>query len=118
MSIEKAGLDFAFCDQSIRPQDDLYRHFNNKWLQTAEIPSDRASDGAFIQLRIQSEARVREIIENASGSDEANKISNLYKSFMDLDSVNLKGFMPIEQDLAQADSINTLSDFISTLAKL
>ena len=65
VSLEKAGLDFAHKDDSVRIQDDLYRHFNGQWLKTAVIPADRATDGAFIKLRIQSEERVREIIGNS-----------------------------------------------------
>ena len=118
MSIKKAGLDFVHQDSSVRPQDDLYRHFNGGWLKTAEIPADRATDGAFVTLRIQSEARVREIIEKASGSDEATKISNIYASFMAADAVNAKGCSPIAGELAEVDSIASLKDFISTLAKL
>jgi putative endopeptidase len=117
-SLSSAGLDFSHQDQSVRPQDDLYRHFNGGWLKTAQIPADRASDGAFIALRIQSEARVREIIEGATGSDEATKISNIYKSFMDADAVNAKGGAPIAAELAEVDSITSLADFISTLTKL
>ena len=113
-----AGLDFSHQDLSVRPQDDLYRHFNGQWLKTAVIPADRASDGAFITLRIQSEARVREIIEGASGSDEATKISNIYKSFMDAAAVNAKGGSPIAGELAQVDSITSLTDFVSTFSKL
>ena len=113
-----AGLDLSHQDTSIRPQDDLYRHFNGSWLKTAVIPADRASDGAFITLRIQSEARVREIIEGATGSDEATKISNIYKSFMDADAVNAKGGAPIAAELADVDSISSLTDFTSTLSKL
>jgi putative endopeptidase len=118
VSIKKAGLDFAHQDSSVRPQDDLYRHFNGGWLKTAEIPADRASDGAFMTLRIQSEARVREIIEGATGSDEATKISNIYKSFMDAAAVNAKGGSPIASELAQVDSISSLTDFVSTFSKL
>jgi putative endopeptidase len=118
VSIKKAGLDFVHQDSSVRPQDDLYRHFNGGWLKTAEIPADRATDGAFVTLRIQSEARVREIIEKASGSDEATKISNIYASFMAADAVNAKGCSPIAGELAEVDSIASLKDFISTLAKL
>jgi putative endopeptidase len=102
----------------VRPQDDLYRHFNGGWLKTAVIPADRATDGAFMALRVQSEARVREIIEGASGSDEATKIAQIYKSFMDAAAVNAKGVSPITAELAQVDSISTISDFISTLSKL
>ncbi len=118
MSLSKAGLDFTHKDSSVRPQDDLYRHFNGQWLKTAVIPADRATDGAFITLRIQSEARVREIIEGATGSDEATKISNIYKSFMDADTVNAKGCSPIAGELAEVDSITSLQDFTSTLSKL
>mgnify|MGYP002655177928 FL=1 len=117
-SLSGAGLDFSHQDTSVRPQDDLYRHFNGGWLKSAEIPADRASDGAFIALRIQSEARVREIIEGATGSDEATKISNIYKSFMDAAAVNAKGGTPIAGELAQVDSISSLTDFVSTFSKL
>jgi putative endopeptidase len=69
-------------------------------------------------LRVQSEARVREIIEGATGSDEATKISNIYKSFMDAAAVNAMGSSPIAGELAQVDSISTLTDFVSTFSKL
>ena len=116
--LSAAGLDFSNQDQTVRPQDDLYRHFNGSWLKSAVIPPDRASDGAFITLRIQSEARVREIIEGATGSDEATKIANIYTSFMDAAAVNAKAGSPIVAELAQVDSILTMTDFISTLSKL
>ena len=118
MSLEKAGLDLAHKDDSVRVQDDLYRHFNGAWLKTAVIPADRATDGAFIKLRIQSEERVREIIESATGSEEANKISNIYKSFMDAEAVNAKGGTPISAELAEVDAISSITDFTSTLSKL
>ena len=116
--LSAAGLDFSNQDQSVRPQDDLYRHFNGGWLKTAVIPADRATDGAFMALRVQSEARVREIIEGATGSEEATKIAHIYKSFMDADAVNAKGGSPIAAELALVDSISTITDFISTFSKL
>ena len=118
MSLETTGLDFGHRDQSVRPQDDLYRHFNGAWLKAAQIPADRASDGAFITLRIQSEARVREIVETAAGSDEATKLSNIYASFMDATAVDAKGAAPIASELSKVDSIHTLNEFITTLAQL
>ncbi len=113
-----AGLDFSRQDQTVRAQDDLYRHFNGGWLKTAVIPADRATDGAFMALRVESEARVREIIEGAGGSDEATKIADIYKSFMDAAAVNAKGCSPIAAELALVDSISSLTDFISTFSQL
>ena len=118
MSISTTGLDFDHIDSSVRLQDDLYRHFNGAWLKSAEIPADRATDGAFIKLRDLSEKRVRAIIESASGSAEAQKISDVYASFMDADAIEAKGFSPIQADLDACDAIISLSDFISTMAKL
>jgi putative endopeptidase len=116
--LSAAGLDFSHQDQTVRAQDDLYRHFNGGWLKTAVIPADRATDGAFMALRVQSEARVREIIEGATGSDEATKIAHIYKSFMDSAAVNAKGCSPIAAELALVDSISTIADFISTFSQL
>ena len=118
MSISTSGLDFEHIDSSVRIHDDLYRHFNGAWLTSAVIPADRASDGAFIKLRDLSEKQVRAIIENASGSDEAKKISDVYSSFMDADVIEAKGFTPILDDLAACDAITNLPDFISTMSAL
>jgi putative endopeptidase len=118
VSLEKAGLDLSHQDQGFRPQDDMYRHFNGTWLKNAVIASDRASDGAFTALHVEAEARVREIIETASGSDEAKKLSDIYASFMDATSVQAKGAQPIQENLAAVDTIKDLNDFITVLAKL
>ena len=118
MSLENAGLELSHIDATVRPQDDLYRHFNGAWLKSAQIPADRASDGALIKLRIEAEARVREIVETATGSDEAKKLLDLYSSFMDAAAVEAKGAAPIAAELAKVDAIESIEDFISVLAQL
>jgi len=118
VSISTSGLDFAHIDGSVRIQDDLYRYFNGGWLKSAVIPADRASDGAFVTLRDLSEKQVRAIIESATDSEEAKKISDLYASFMAADAIEAKGFSPILSDLATCDSIQDLRDFISTMSWL
>ena len=118
MSISTSGLDFAHIDSTVRIQDDLYRYFNGGWLKSAVIPADRASDGAFVTLRDLSEKQVRAIIESATDSEEAKKISDLYTSFMAADAIEAKGFTPILSDLAKCDSIQDLRDFVSTMSWL
>ncbi len=118
MSTSTSGLDFDHIDTTVRIQDDLYRHFNGTWLKTAVIPADRAVDGSFVTLRDLSEKQVRAIIESATGSAEATKISDLYTSFMAADAIEAKGCTPILKDLAMCDSIQTLKDFISTMSWL
>jgi putative endopeptidase len=103
---------------AVRPQDDLFRHFAGTWLDTYEIPADRASDGVSRTLYDVAEVQVREIIETASGEGEAQKIGDLYKSFMDTDAIKARGLTPLAGDLAAIDAITDLPSFIATMAQL
>ena len=105
-------------DPSVRPQDDLFRHFAGTWLDTYEIPADRASDGVTRELYDIAEVQVREIIESAKGSDEAQKIGDLFKSFMDTDAIAARGLSPLSHDLAAIDAITDLHSFIATMGRL
>jgi putative endopeptidase len=113
-----SGIDIASLDPLVRPQDDLFRHYNGKWIREYEMPADRASDGIFRKLHDEAEERVRDIIENSSGTGEAQKIGDLYKSFMDTDAIKARGISPIVEDLAAIDGITDLNDFITVMARL
>jgi putative endopeptidase len=86
---------------------------NGTWLNTTEIPADKPLTGAFMELRDQAEAAVRDIITTLEGgepgSDEA-KIADLYASFMDEDAVERAGAGPILPVLAAIDSVATPQD--------
>jgi putative endopeptidase len=114
----KSGIDTQFMNPEVRPQDDLFRHFAGTWLDTYEIPADRASDGVSRTLYDIAEAQVREIIETAKGEGEAQKIGDLYKSFMDVDAIKARGLTPLQDDLAAIDAITDLTSFITTMAQL
>jgi putative endopeptidase len=120
---EKSGIFKGNFKNSIRPQDDMYRHVNGSWLDIAEIPADRAADGAFYALRDESEKNVRSIIEelaNSGAADGTNaqKIGDLYNDFMDESRVEALGVAPISEDLKKALSISDLRDFTATLGEL
>ena len=80
---------------TVRAQDDLFRHVNGEWLANGVIPEDRSMDGAFYQLRDGAEADSRAIVEEAaahaatarSRGRPAQLIGDLYRSFMDTDTV-------------------------------
>ena len=116
----KSGLDLSHIDQSVRPQDDLFRFMNGKWLKESKIPEDRASDGAFYWLYEQAEKQVKQIIldqaaSKAAAGSNAQKIGDLYNSFMDEDGIEKLGLSPIADDLAKAAEIKTVDDFLKTL---
>ncbi|MEK9908344.1 MAG: hypothetical protein VW500_04630, partial [Aquiluna sp.] len=58
----KPGLDTAAIKESVRVQDDLFRHVNGKWLDETDIPEDKAIYGSFHMLADDSELAVRELI--------------------------------------------------------
>jgi putative endopeptidase len=98
-------------DAAVRPQDDLYRHVNGQWLATAEIPADKPGTGAFLKLRDDAEAAIRDIVTGLSGSPaggEAWKVEQLYADFMDADAVDALGVEPLAPYLAEIDRIDSV----------
>ncbi|VEG27092.1 M13 family metallopeptidase [Actinomyces howellii] len=101
-------LETEAADPRVRPQDDLFRHVNGSWLDTAEIPADRPSTGSFHVLRDQAEEACRDLLEelasHGAGPEEepvgsASKIAALYSSFLDEDRVEALGVRPLEVEL-------------------
>jgi len=118
----KSGLDLSHIDPAVRPQDDLFRFMNGKWLKESTIPEDRASDGAFYWLYEEAEKQVKQIIldqaaTKAPAGSNAQKIGDLYNSFMDEAQIEKLGISPIAKDLAAAQAITGLSDFLKTLGE-
>jgi predicted metalloendopeptidase len=105
------GLDTAGFDRAVRPQDDLFRFVNGKWLDTAEIPADRSNYGAFVALDDQAQADLRAIVEEAAnapahqpGSD-AQKIGDFYLSYMDVARADALGLEPLAPELARIEAL-------------
>ena len=118
----RSGIDLKHIKASVRPQDDLYRHVNGTWIDSAEIPADRSSDGAFYQLYEQAELHVRQIIEELSaGASTPNsipqKIGDLYRSFMDEARAQTLGLEPVANYLAKALAVKDVTQFHKTLGE-
>ena len=116
-----SGIPIDELDSGFRPQDDLFRHVNGRWLARTEIPADRARYGTFQILAEEAEKAVREIVEGAAsapaGSDER-KFGDLYASFMDADRAELLGSQPISQALAAAQAVSSVPELKETLGRL
>ena len=118
-------FDLQAFDRSVRPQDDLFRFVNGTWLANTAIPDDKATTGAFIELRDQAEEAVRNIItqakpdteDAAAGQSPEQKIALLYASFMDTERVEALGTQPLREDLdtvEAVDSTESLSRWFGT----
>jgi putative endopeptidase len=119
----RSGIVLTHINPAIRPQDDLFRFMNGKWLTESKIPEDRESDGTFYQLIEDTEKKVKQIIidqVNVAGGigSNAQKIGDLYNSFMDENKIEELGITPIAKDLTAAQGFNTKDEFIKLLGEL
>ncbi|NLE70501.1 MAG: peptidase M13 [Actinomycetales bacterium] len=123
----RSGIDTSTFDPTTRPQDDLFRHVNGRWLDTFEIPADRAADGATRELHDRAEEQVRAIItelaERAPAGDgpattPAAQVGALYASFMDTGRIEALGLAPIAEELAAIEDAATRDDLVRVLGGL
>ncbi|HUJ59772.1 MAG TPA: M13 family metallopeptidase [Kofleriaceae bacterium] len=110
------GVDLASMDTSVKPGDDFFRYANGKWLASAVIPPDRTSAGAFQDLQILSEDRMKELARELDATppdkldDEGRKLRDLYDAFEDTRRIEANGLRPIEPDLRYFASLATLEE--------
>ncbi|MBV8535309.1 MAG: M13 family metallopeptidase, partial [Alphaproteobacteria bacterium] len=115
------GVDLAAMDPEVKPGDDFFRYVNGHWLATAEIPPDRSATGAFLDLRIRSEARMGEIVAElearpyAGLSDEEKKLRDLYDAFVDRAQIDSRGLGPAQKDLDYIAGLKTLADVATAM---
>ena len=121
MSNETLARVLDGADPAVRMQDDLFRAVNGAWIRDKEIPADLASYGSFVKLRLESEANVRAIIEDlASGEQEgdAKKISDLFSSWMDTDTLNRLGVAPLGKDLELVEAASSHDELAEAVGSL
>lgn len=101
-------------DANIRPQDDLYRFVNGKWIESCQIPADKSADGSFYVLTENSEKQVRAIIEDCVEGkiegDLAGKVASLYGAFMDEAQVESDSTPSLERLFAPLHAAKTKGD--------
>jgi predicted metalloendopeptidase len=105
-----SGIAVEYIDPSVRVQDDLFTHMNGKWLATTEIPADKSSWGSFAKLRDDIQPQLRAIIEgaasNKAGGAEAQRIGDLYASFMDEARLEQLGLTPLKAEMAKIAAVS------------
>ncbi|HET9609960.1 MAG TPA: M13-type metalloendopeptidase, partial [Acidimicrobiales bacterium] len=118
-----SGIDTDELSDEVRPQDDLFRHVNARWLERTEIPADRAAHGAFHMLHDQAELDVRALCEEAAASDapagaDERKVGDLWAAFMDVDQVERRDAEPLADDLAAIRAVGSTTELLALLGRL
>lgn len=111
-----SGIDLDGLDKSVRPQDDLFRHVNGRWLLATAIPADKSNYGSFTALADTARENVRTIIEESARkpADEiARKIGDFYQSYMNEELIQQKGLASIRTELAKIDALATIDDLVT-----
>ncbi|MBN4927635.1 M13 family metallopeptidase [Hoyosella rhizosphaerae] len=122
-SAVKSGIDLAHRDDSVRPQDDLFEYLNGRWLAEHTIPADRSLDGAFRTLFDAAEENVRAIVEEAAASNaapgtDAQRIGDLYASFMDTELIESTGLAPLHEELSLISAAQSVDELAGIMGRL
>lgn len=110
-------------DYHIAPQHDFYRYVNGKWLETAQIPSDRTSWGTLAGLNDINEKRSIELLQavifdkNLTNHPSAARLNALYQTYTDLTGREQIGISPIQPNLDKIAQIHTIADLTRYLSE-
>src|SRR5215471_7211932 len=115
------GVDLSGMDRTTRPGDDFFRYVNGAWFDKAVIPSDRTATGSFVDLDVESENRVRALMNELEArkdtlTGDEKKIRDLYHSYVDTARVEELGLAPAQKDLATIAAVNTHQDVARVMA--
>lgn len=116
------AIELDHMDQTIKPQDDFYNFVNGTWMKNSEIPSDKSRWGSFDMLRENTDENTLKLLtsilsENSEKGSDTQKIADLYKSYIDLDTRNSLGVEPIKKYIQAIDEISNLDDLYSYLVE-
>jgi putative endopeptidase len=104
------GVDLAQMDTSVKPGDDFYRYVNGKWLDSFQMPADRASYGTGTVVFEKTESDLHAILDELAGSKPAagsveQKVADLYAGWMDEAAIESRGLEPLQPYLARIAAV-------------
>jgi putative endopeptidase len=115
-----SGIQTADMNKAARPQNDFFEYANGAWLRKVQIPQDRSRYGVDVMMAEQSLVQLRELIEGARNSSDADarKVADLYDSFMDEARIEQQGVKPLQPELELIDAIKSAEDIGPLMAQL
>jgi len=111
-------------DKSVRPQDDFFDYFNNRWIKDNPIPDDESRWGPFDELRKKVRQDIKKILEAVKKKKNAKKgspeqlVRDFYVSGMNIKSRNARGTTPLTPYFDCIEKIEETHQIGSLLGKL
>ncbi|WP_238845862.1 M13 family metallopeptidase [Nocardia terpenica] len=115
------GPDLSGVDPAVRPQDDLYRHLNGKWLADYQLPPDKTGYSTFDEVSDRIEGQLREIVEGIHAPKDGTpeqQIRDLYDARMDTDTIEKLGMSPLQDLFDQIDKAPAKPDLAKVMGAL
>jgi len=103
-------------DNSIKPGNDFFTYVNGTWLKNNPIPADKNARSTLEELFERNRHDIREIIEEAAASKDAQpgsiteKIGLFYNSGIDSLSLEKQGITPLKTLFEKIESIQSVAD--------
>ncbi|MCG1034795.1 M13 family metallopeptidase [Polaribacter sargassicola] len=116
-----SGVLTEYMDTSVKPGDNFTSYVNGTWMKNTEIPSDKSAYGIGYILYEESENHIKEIIEESASKEykkdsDEQKVGDLYKSYMDIETRNKLGVSPLQPQFNKVDAIKNYDDLASYFA--
>ncbi|MBI1340390.1 M13 family peptidase [bacterium] len=111
------GIDQSAMNASVKPGDDFFNYVNGTWVSSYAMPADKARYGVFDRLNDGAESDVRAIVDKLSSSPQtagsnAQKVADLYKSWMDEATIEARGVEPLKPWLDKINAISSKLDLV------
>ena len=114
------GFDLAGRDTRVRPGDSFYDFANGGWAATSQFDADLPGTGVTIDVYKLIQAQLRAVIEDsakAATSPTAQKVGDLYNSFMDEGRLEQLDDKPLQADLARIKAVRTRTEMAEAMGR-
>src|SRR5947209_3168976 len=115
-------IDPSNVDPSVKPADDFFLYANGGWIKRTEIPPEYSRWGSFNQLIEHNNDALHAIAEKAakakSNEADAKKVGDYYASGMDEKTIEAIRTKPLQDELAEIDSMKDRQDVLKEIGHL
>lgn len=70
-------------DLTVEPHHDFFRHVNNNWINSNDIPDDKTAWNAFNELHEENYKKIKELLTTPSTRSDFNKVLTLHRQALD-----------------------------------
>lgn len=122
-SLAHKGLPIENMDTTVSPRENFFFYANGSYIKNTEIPADQSRWGVFSELRENTDANVRKLIEEAAekGGDKgspAQLIGDYYHMAMDTAKIEQAGLSAVQPWLDEVAALKDASEMSRLLGRL